>query len=42
MPILQLKKIWARDGSLSSHVFVSIVRLTIETNLVTSKDLLMS
>ena len=27
------------NGSLSSHVFVSIVRLTVETNLVTSKDL---
>ena len=37
MLIPQLRKIWVRDGNLNtSHVLVSIVRLTIETNLVTS------
>ena len=35
----QLRRLWAKDGNLSSHVFVSIVRLTVETNLITSKDL---
>ena len=39
MPILQLRRIWATDGKLSSHALVSIVRLTVETNLVTSKNL---
>ena len=38
-PVAQLRKIWAKDGNLSSHVLVSIVRLTVETNLVTSKFL---
>jgi hypothetical protein len=38
MPIPQLRKIWVRDGNLSNHVLVSIVKLTVETNLVTSKD----
>lgn len=38
-PVAQLRKIWAKDGNLSSHVLVSIVRLTVETNLVTSKSL---
>ncbi len=28
----------ANDGDFSNHVFVTIVRLTVETNLVTSKD----
>jgi hypothetical protein len=37
MPIPQLRKIWV--GKLSDNVLVSIVRLTVETNLVTSKDL---
>jgi hypothetical protein len=37
-PIPQLIKLKARDN-FSSHALVSIVRLTIETNLVTSKDL---
>ena len=36
--ILQLRSVWTRHGHLSWHIFVSIVRLTIETNLVTSKD----
>jgi hypothetical protein len=36
MPIPQLRKLRARDGNLSGHVFVSIVRLTVETNLVTT------
>jgi hypothetical protein len=39
MLIPQLRRVWARDGYLSNHVLVSIVRLTVETNLVTSKDL---
>jgi hypothetical protein len=34
----QLRKMRANDGDSSNHVFVSIVRLTVETNLVTSKD----
>ena len=38
-PIPQLRRIWARDGKLSSHALVSIVRLIVETNLATSKDL---
>jgi hypothetical protein len=38
MPIPQLRRIWARDGNLSNHVLVSIVRLIVETNLATSKD----
>ena len=36
--ILQLRSVWTRHGHLSRHILVSIVRLTIETNLVTSKD----
>ena len=39
MPILQLRMVWAKDGYLSNHALVSIVRLTVESNLVTSKDL---
>jgi len=39
MLIPQLRRVWDRDGYLSDHVLVSIVRLTVETNLVTSKDL---
>jgi len=34
--LYHLRKTWVRDGNLSSHVFVSIVRVTIETNLVTT------
>jgi hypothetical protein len=41
MPIPQLR-IWARDDNLSNHVPVSIVRLIVETNLATSKDLRIS
>jgi hypothetical protein len=37
--IPQLRRIWSRDGNLSSHVLVSLVRVTVETNLVTSKHL---
>ena len=40
MLIPQLRRVWARDGFLKNHVLVNIVRLTVETNLVTSKDLL--
>ena len=40
MLIPQLRKAWVREGNLSNHVLVSIVRLTVETNLVTSKNLL--
>jgi hypothetical protein len=36
--ILQLRRLLVKDGDLNNHVFVSIVRLTVETNLVTSKD----
>jgi hypothetical protein len=39
MPIPQLRRAWVREGNLSNHVLVSIVRLTVETNLVTSKNL---
>ena len=39
MVIPQLRRVWAKDGYLSNHVLVMIVRLTVETNLVTSKDL---
>jgi len=31
-----LRRIWARDGNLSSHALVSIVRLIVETNLATT------
>ncbi|KAF8462495.1 hypothetical protein DFH94DRAFT_483898 [Russula ochroleuca] len=34
--LYHLRRVWARDGHLSNHVLVSIVRLTIETNLVTT------
>ena len=37
--IPQLRRVWIRDGYLSNHVLVSVVRLTVETNLVTSKNL---
>ena len=37
--IFQLRRIWARDGNLSNHALVSIVRLLVETNLATSEDL---
>jgi hypothetical protein len=40
MLIPQLRRVWARDSFLKNHVLVNIVRLTVETNLVTSKDLL--
>jgi hypothetical protein len=42
MPIPQLRRIWTRDGNLSNHVLVSIVRLIVETNLATNKDLRVS
>jgi len=38
-PIPQLRRIWARDGNLSCHVLISIVRLIVETNLATSEHL---
>ena len=38
-PIPQLRRIWATNGNLSNHVLVSIVKLMVETNLVTSKHL---
>jgi hypothetical protein len=38
MPIPQLTRLKDREN-FSSHALVSIVRLTVETNLVTSKDL---
>ncbi|KAH9984761.1 hypothetical protein BJV77DRAFT_163513 [Russula vinacea] len=38
--LYHLRKAWVREGNLSNHVLVSIVRLTVETNLVTSKNLL--
>ncbi|KAF8486822.1 hypothetical protein DFH94DRAFT_700904 [Russula ochroleuca] len=34
--LYHLRKIWVRDGNLSNHVLVSIVKLTVETNLVTT------
>ncbi|KAF8486818.1 hypothetical protein DFH94DRAFT_849359 [Russula ochroleuca] len=34
--LYHLRRIWARDGNLSNHILVSIVRLTIETNFVTA------
>ena len=36
--IVQLRKLLAKDAGFNNHVLVSIVRLTVETNLVTSKD----
>jgi hypothetical protein len=38
MPIPQLRRIWTKDGNLSNHVLVSVVRLIAETNLATSTD----
>jgi hypothetical protein len=37
--IAQLRRVWAKDRFLKNHVLESIVRLTVETNLATSKDL---
>lgn len=37
--ILQLAQRRARDGRLSNHALVSVVRLTVETNIMTSKSL---
>ena len=37
--IPQLRRVWAKDGFLKNHVLVNIVRLTVETNLATGKDL---
>ncbi|KAH9984768.1 hypothetical protein BJV77DRAFT_965940 [Russula vinacea] len=34
--IYYLRRVWAKDGYLSNHVLVMIVRLTVETNLVTT------
>ncbi|KAH9984760.1 hypothetical protein BJV77DRAFT_163413 [Russula vinacea] len=34
--LYHLRRAWVRDGNLSNHVLVSIVRLTVETNLVTT------
>ncbi|KAI0261479.1 hypothetical protein BGY98DRAFT_1053324, partial [Russula aff. rugulosa BPL654] len=34
--LYHLRRIWARDGNLSNHVLVSIVRLIVETNLATT------
>ena len=38
MLIPQLRRVWAKDAFLKNHVLVNIVRLTVETNLATSKD----
>jgi len=40
MPILQFGQRRARDGYISSHALTSAVRLTVETNVMTSKSLL--
>jgi len=40
MPILQFGQQRARDGYISSHALTSTVRLTVETNIMTSKSLL--
>lgn len=37
-PIPQLIQRRAKEGRLSSHALVSIVRLTVETNIMTSKS----
>ena len=37
MPISQLRRILTTDGNPSRHILVRTVRLTVETNLVTSK-----
>ncbi|KAH9984765.1 hypothetical protein BJV77DRAFT_163721 [Russula vinacea] len=34
--LYHLRRVWVRDGYLSNHVLVSVVRLTVETNLVTT------
>jgi len=34
--LYHLRRVWAKDGNLSRHILVKIVRLTIETNLVTT------
>ncbi|KAF8486821.1 hypothetical protein DFH94DRAFT_2814 [Russula ochroleuca] len=34
--LYHLRRVWTKDGNLSNHALVSIVRLTIETNLVTT------
>ncbi|KAF8498184.1 hypothetical protein F5888DRAFT_228147 [Russula emetica] len=34
--LYHLRRIWAKDGHLSNHVLVSIVRLIVETNLATT------
>ena len=39
MLIPQLRRVWAKSGFLKNHVLVNIVRLTVETNLATGKDL---
>jgi len=38
MPVPQLERVFTKDGNLSNHVLVRIVRLIVETNLATSKD----
>ena len=38
-PIPQLRRIWAESGFPKNHVLVNIVRLTVETNLATGKDI---
>ena len=40
MPILQFGQQKARDGYISNHALTSAVRLTVETNIMTSKSLL--
>ena len=37
--ILQLRRLMVKGGYFNDHILVSIVKLTVETNLVTSKDL---
>ena len=37
--IPQLRRIWAESGFLKNHFLVNIVRLTVETNLATGKDI---
>ena len=37
-PILQLVQRRARDGRISNHALVSVVRLTVETNIMTSRS----
>ena len=33
-----MERVFTKDGNLSNHVLVRIVRLIVETNLATSKD----